>query len=530
MIILDTENYYSVDDFPNIFDDAIRTGTVKSSKQIEYYKAICAFDIETTSFKDDAVSFTDAYLYNYIKGNTIRIYDVEDLKDYNARCPEITFSFDKGLYLDEFYDELRFIYPEWFPETMSPDEMIENIIYAVSENRPQEDVNKHGIIYCWQLAVNGKVIFGRDITDFIDILKYIEKFTEQKKRLVIYVHNLAYEFQWIRKYISWTKVFATAPRKPIFAITEGGIEFRCSYVLTNFSLAKLADQLRHYNIKKLVGDLDYSIIRTPETPMSREEIQYCMNDVLVVSAYIQECLFKEKQLYNIPYTATGYCRRYTRNKCLYIPGHGRNANKAYRSLIKTLVINGADEYLQLKRAFQGGFTHCSYLYSGKLIKNVDSLDFTSSYPYALLSEQYPMSTGHVVKPSSNEDFEKYIKLYCCIFDVEFFDIEPTDACNDHYISLSKCWKKEKYVADNGRLESASYILTTITDVDYKIIKHCYTFKKMVIHNMRVYKKGYLPKELIEAIIKLYKDKTELKGVIGKEQEYLNGKALLNSVY
>lgn len=470
MITLDTDNYYSVDDFKDIFEQAQRNGTCKSSKQIEYYNMICAFDIETTSFKDDAVSYNDVYLYNYLKGTTI------------------------------------------------------------SENRTNEDDNKHGIIYCWQLAINGKVIFGREIMDFINILKYMEEVTDTKKRIIIYVHNLAYEFQWIRKYISWFKVFAVAPRKPIFAITDGGIEFRCSYVLTNFSLAKLGEQLRHYHINKLVGDLDYNVIRTPLTPMTRTEIQYCMNDVLVVSAYIQECLFKEKHLYNIPYTATGYCRRYTRNKCLYMPGHGRNANKAYRSLIKTLVIDGADEYLQLKRAFQGGFTHCSYLYSGKTMFDADSLDFTSSYPYALLSEQYPMSKGRIVNPESNEDFDKYISLYCCIFDVEFYDLEPTGACNEHYISLSKCWKKEKYVADNGRLERASYILTTLTDVDYKIIKHCYKFSKMVIHNMRVYKKGYLPKELIQAIIKLYKDKTELKGVAGKEQEYLNGKALLNSVY
>ena len=53
---------------------------------------------------------------------------------------------------------------------------------------------------------------------------------------------------------------------------------------------------------------------------------------------------------------------------------------------------------------------------------------------------------------------------------------------------------------------------------------------MKILGMRIYKRGFLPKELQEAIIKLYKDKTELKGVVGKEDEYMNAKALLNSVY
>lgn len=528
MIRLDTENYYSIDDFKPIFEDAFKQGFVKSQKQIEYHKMILAFDIETTSFKDDDVSYNDAYLYNYLKGNKVRVYDVEDIKGYNRRCPEITFSSEYGQYIDEFYDDLHIQWPEWFPETMSPDEMLDNIIYAVDENRPNDDAQKHGIIYCWQLAINGKVIFGRYIDDFINILTYIENTIADKQRVVIYCHNLAFEFQWIRSYIKWSKVFAIAPRKPIFAITEGGIEFRCSYVLTNFSLAKLADQLHHYKIKKLSGDLDYAIIRTPVTPMTRQEIQYCMNDVLVVSAYIQECLFKEKTLYNIPYTATGYCRRYTRNCCLYTKGH--NSNKAYRSLMQSLTIEDAEEYLQLKRAFQGGFTHTSFMYSGKLVFNADSLDFTSSYPFALLSEAYPMSKGRKVTITSKEQFDRYIELYCCIFDVEFYDLEPKGNMADHYISASKCFKKEKYVADNGRIESAAYVLTTLTNVDYKIIKHTYKFSKMVIHNMRIYKKGYLPKELIKAIIKLYQDKTTLKGVKGKEQEYLNGKALLNSVY
>ena len=41
---------------------------------------------------------------------------------------------------------------------------------------------------------------------------------------------------------------------------------------------------------------------------------------------------------------------------------------------------------------------------------------------------------------------------------------------------------------------------------------------------------HLPKEIIETILKLYKDKTELKGVEGKETEYLHSKELLNSIY
>lgn len=41
---------------------------------------------------------------------------------------------------------------------------------------------------------------------------------------------------------------------------------------------------------------------------------------------------------------------------------------------------------------------------------------------------------------------------------------------------------------------------------------------------------YLPKQILTSILKLYGDKTELKGIEGKEVEYLLSKGMLNSVY
>ena len=48
--------------------------------------------------------------------------------------------------------------------------------------------------------------------------------------------------------------------------------------------------------------------------------------------------------------------------------------------------------------------------------------------------------------------------------------------------------------------------------------------------MRVYHRGYLPKALILAVLSLYKDKTELKGVEGKEIEYLVSKNMINAAF
>jgi len=394
--------------------------------------------------------------------------------------------------------------------------------------------NKRSIMYIWQLAINGRVVIGRTWKEFLYAYDFIvnKLCLFKDRRIIIYVHNLAFEFQYIRKYFQWKKVFAIDTRKPIYAITTEGVEFRCSYILTNYSLAKLGDQLQHYHVSKMVGDLDYTKVRTPLTPLTKEEMQYCINDVLVVSAYIKECIEKEKSITRIPLTCTGYCRRYVRHNCLYAGGkQGKEEQfNRYHTQMLAMQIKDIKEYEQLKRAFQGGFTHAGKYWSGLTVTNVSSIDFTSSYPYALLSEfSYPVSSGKLVNIHSKDELEYYLRNYCCIFDAVFYDIESTFKY-ENYISLSKCFDKSGTIVNNGRVDSAYHIGMTLTNIDFDIIRKTYKFKKCEIHNFRIYKKGYLPKEIITSIIKLYKDKTTLKGVKGKETEYLQSKGLLNSVY
>ena len=392
---------------------------------------------------------------------------------------------------------------------------------------------KCAIMYCWQMAINGRVIFGRTWDEFIKVINRLKEFFNlySGRRLIMYVHNLAFEFQFIRKRLEWESVFSIETRKPLYALTTGGIEFRDSYLLSGYSLAKLGDNLQKYKVKKLVGDLDYSKIRHSKTPMTEKEIAYCENDVLVVSAYIQEEIEKAGNITRLPLTKTGYVRNYCRSKCFYGDDRHKTSTKTYqkyRELILNLHLTG-DEYKQLKRAFQGGFTHAAARFSGKVEKNVDSIDFTSSYPYVLLSEQFPMSSGRLVEIHSKKEFQKYIHLYCCLFDVEFTNLTPK-FINENYISLSRCYQHEKAVVNNGRVVSADKIVTTITDVDYTVIEKTYDWDSMTIYNFRVYNRGYLPTNFVKSILKLYSDKTTLKGVDGKEVEYLVSKGMLNSCY
>ena len=400
-----------------------------------------------------------------------------------------------------------------------------------------EGDEKRAIMYLWTFGINGNVIMGRTWNEFIDMMQVISDHLHLSDdlRLIVYVHNLSFEFQFFRKLFKWNTVFASEPRKPIYAVTTSGIEFRCSYLLSGYGLAKLGDELQKYPVKKMVGDLDYDLIRHSGTPMTAEELKYCENDVRVVMAYIQERIEIDGSITKIPYTKTGYVRNYCRDACLYASNnHKINVGKfvSYHHLMQALTLE-SDEYLQLKRAFQGGFTHANAYYVGDTLENIASYDFTSSYPYVMISEMFPMSKGRLINGNgqlhSVEEFNSLIKRYCCIFDVIFENIMSNDR-NENPISLSRCHDIKGETINNGRVVRADKLFTTITEQDYMIYRKYYTWDKITIGNFRIYDKGYLPTDFVKAILKLYSDKTTLKGVTGKEIEYLASKSMLNATY
>lgn len=392
---------------------------------------------------------------------------------------------------------------------------------------------KYAFMYIWQFCIDGIIIIGRTWGEFIDMSNRLVKLygLNDDRHIIIYVHNLAFEFQFMRKYFKWKKIFSNDERQPIQAITESGIEFRCSMILSGYSLKKLGDELLTYKVEKAVGDLDYNLIRHTSTPLTTKEIHYCINDVLVVSAYIQERIEECGKISAIPLTKTGFAREYCRNMCLY--KEAKRTSKSYRdnkyvNMIKILTLE-PQVYSELKEAFAGGFTHASYLKSFKVWENVGSYDFTSSYPYVMLSEKFPMSRAFEVEPETLEQFEHYLKNYCCLFEIRLTNVLSVFDY-EHYIATSKCRHIQQAILDNGRIVSALSLEMTVTELDFDIIKRCYTWDSIEVGNMKIFTKGYLPKNFIKAILKLYGDKTKLKGVKGKEAEYLSSKGILNSLF
>ena len=401
-----------------------------------------------------------------------------------------------------------------------------------------EDGEKRACMYIWQMGFNGTVIYGRTWEEWLNCLEQLVDYLQldETHRLIIYVHNLGYEFQFIRKFFDWDKVFAIKQRRPVYALCKG-LEFRCSLFLSNYALAYIGDNLLHkYPVKKLVGDLDYSKLRHSKTPLTEQELAYCINDVKVVMSYIQEKIEQDGDITKIPLTNTGYVRNYCRKECFFegIPEDDEEGRKRvlmnYRAIMKSLQIESKEEYEQMQRAFMGGFTHASALYSGKTMYDVGSADLTSSYPYAMVAQYYPMTKGVFIgRIEDDKSFNYYLNKYCCLFDIEFTNLKPKEEY-ENPLSYSHCKITGNYIVNNGRVVSADKMITTLTELDFDTVQKFYTWDSIKVFNMRIYQRGYLPRALIIAVLDLYEKKTSLKGIEGKEIEYLVSKNMINAAF
>ena len=398
----------------------------------------------------------------------------------------------------------------------------------------QQQDEKIAFMYIWQFSLNGLVVYGRTWEQYKDWLRIIKNIggISSQRLLYVYVHNLSFEFQFMRKLFNWEKVFASDERKVLYGVTNDGFEYKDSYILSGYSLALVAKNLQNHKVRKLVGYLDYDKIRTPQTVLTDKELEYCAYDVIIVVDYINEQREEYGDITKIPLTNTGRVRRYVRDNVYYNgnKGHRNTGGKyyRYRKIMDTLTLD-YDEYKQLKRAFQGGFTHANANYQGKVIENVSSVDFTSSYPTVMVTEKFPSSRAFDPKITSLKDFEHKCKLYNMLFDIEFIGLESKIEY-DHYLSKSKCKVSSDCIEDNGRIYSASKVDTTLTEIDYTIMKQCYTWDSVGIKNVKAYYKEYLPKDFIKSIIGLYDNKTKLKGIPEKHGEYMRSKGMLNSCY
>lgn len=392
--------------------------------------------------------------------------------------------------------------------------------------------NSHAFMYVWQFQLDDVTIMGRTWEECFSLFKSLadaclviqrEQGLATIPLLIIWVHNLAYEFTFLSGIYPFVndECFFRDVRKPIYCRMYECLEFRCSYIQTNMSLSHLTKQMKVE--EKLSGQkYNYNKIRYPSTPLSEYEKAYCARDV----QSLVECMRVKMRndgdtLQTIPLTSTGYVRR----DCI--------------AAIAPLYMNIKDilpsepEYRLLRKAFRGGNTHASRKSSGKILRNVYSYDMSSCYPAQQLTKKFPMSPWKFIDDRNVYNrVEMMIGLgYAVVGLYQFRKLRLKRRVTIPYLSLART-QSYGFMLDNGRILEADYCEVALTEVDMQIVLNQYTFDAVQIDSAMVAQKHYLPDEYREVIKRYYRNKTMLKGTTDPEElyQYAKSKEKLNGIY
>ena len=403
-------------------------------------------------------------------------------------------------------------------ETSSYYILYDKIYSAIEYDKLSEEDKKNTIkkshMYIWMFGINDVVYYGRtwdELTKFL--LKLDESVPELK---YVFIHNLAFEFQYLKSHYNFSDVNARKSHKVITAImSDYNIQLRCSYMMSNVALKYLPSQFK-LPVEKKVGDLDYNLIRNPNTPLTDLELGYCEYDCLVLYYYIKRELEVYEDVKHLPITSTGKVRRELQELVRNNYGYKR---RVYKAINTNPII-----YNRLTECFMGGYTHSNWIYTDEVLKNIDSYDIASSYPYVLCTFKYPSSEFIKCNITKREHMSK---RFCYILVVKFRDVK----CKyyNNFISASKCRNLKGARYDNGRIIEAKEFEMTLTDIDFYFYLDTYKCEYEIIESYYA-NKSFLPRDLINFILDKYVGKTKLKGIEESEMEYGRIKAMYNSIY
>lgn len=403
------------------------------------------------------------------------------------------------------------------------------IMVDTETSKKSQEIVSNNHIVAWTISIrafdmNIVTLYGQKPSDCASTINKIMQ-NLQGEQTIFYVHNLAYDWVFLRKFLFAqfglpNRQLNTKSHYPILIEWECGFILKDSLILAQRSLDKWAKDL-DVEHKKALGKWDYDKIRNQSDILSPDELEYIEHDTLAGV----ECLDKlrlqlNKQVYSMPYTATGIPREDVRNLA-----KSNNGKDRFNSMCL-----GYDQYIKAEKVYHGGYTHANrYLIDTLISETVTCYDFASSYPFVLLSEKYPMEKFTKWNNCDIDFIIRNINEYVFMFKLILVNVSLKDYdIPMPALQFSKCVHIINPILDNGRILQADYLEIYLTELDLDVIVSQYDYSQHICTEVELAIKDYLPRWFTDYIFSLFEAKTKLKG--GDPVAYALAKAKLNSVY
>ena len=392
---------------------------------------------------------------------------------------------------------------------------------------------------------------------------------------VIVCHNLSFDMYGLSSWLSRhnTRVLAKSARKPItFTIRDDANNPRLviwdTLVFAQQSLERMGVDCGY---GKAVGDWDYSLVRTPQTELTADELNYARKDVYALLAWLGWWLSRNpdiephKLALNVV-TKTGVVRERRKVRFQSIKGQRlkQNIGRYWMYLNREQAPKTDDELYTMQAATRGGFTFCSSVNASipfDLVRDdrrVYAFDATSMHPAQMVSHKYPVDFHEtspelldlkfsvVSKCSIERMLERWqrpfpVAFYACF---EFENLRPKEGsiwkeygilplASARYKSIEQLAQDEENgdkaaqdanriaygyvdmvenaVCEFGKLVSADKAQLYITELTAWEICQCYDFDS--VHAVHGYSAGRFvrpPDMATISVMQFYKAKNEYK--------------------
>lgn len=153
-------------------------------------------------------------------------------------------------------------------------------------------------------------------------------------------------------------------------------------------------------LPKAVGDWDYSLVRTPETPLTEDEKFYARRDVQVIPQYLQWLLRANhwltsdmlgcRVLTKTSLVRQMACREIGGRRITLQSGKQMTLRRAFELTCNQEFPKNYESYALRKSCFRGGLTFTSAKTGGVVVDNVASLDVTSMHHAFINGRRLPV--------------------------------------------------------------------------------------------------------------------------------------------
>lgn len=420
-----------------------------------------------------------------------------------------------------------------------------------------------------------RTVFKRDESEMLGIVaRYVDWGRDEDVIPVICAYNLLFDLQPIMYGLRQVYDMQVSAQSSTHAYTvdlvqdgETVLRFWDTYYLEMRGLSAMGSTA---GLPKATGDWDYSLIRTPETALTAEELYYAGRDTEIIPAYLKYMLganewLKPSMFASRVLTKTSLVRmagkletgrlRYKRDGAAPI-----SVQKQFAELCASEFPTDYDAYATRKACFRGGLTFTAANYSGIVMQHVYSLDEVSAH-HAYINghmcpvrfERYPVDVlqryaERIVSTPMREVLEYYknpfgCALHACIrftnmrlkFGTPFerygiatlargkFDARdaPGEWGGEADIEADESVKARGYrdraeeaVFAFGKLYSAASCDVWMTELELYIISRVYDFDSMTVLCGECTASFVRPPDYVTLLSNLrFKQKQALKGVL-----------------